>query len=539
MSVNVIGGLAGLMCLFGLVVCIIGNSSFAAAFKSEYESATYRMAAYAATNVNGNHIDLYLEGAEAEEYALMKRQLDLCCEKMHVSLIYVIKPEKSDYGRFVSIVNSVNNSVDNSNYTEWELGYQRDTTNDEYRDKYRELYENGSDYETVFRMHPKDGHSPHITTMVPVKAASGEVTAILCMQRPVSEMAKGFVPYLIFIALSVLIMVIVISILASNFLHRLVIDPVEKVSKEAVRFANEKDKGEPLGDLGKYDTLLNLGRSVESMEKDMLDYIDNLTTVTAEKEKISAELSIAAKIQEDSLPDVFPAFPDRHEFDIYAIMNPAKEVGGDFYNFFFVDEDHLVLVIADVSGKGIPGALFMMVSNTVITDRTLMGGTPAEILSFVNDNICEHNTAGMFVTVWLGILEVSTGKMVYADAGHEYPAICRKDGSFTIIKDRHSFVIGGMEGVKYKDNDLLLSEGDKLFLYTDGVPEAMNEDDEMYNVDRMVEALNEHKKESPEEILKGVQYSVSQFVGNADQFDDLTMLCLEYKGGAVQEPDQI
>ena len=529
MSMNVIGGLIGLMLLFGLIVCIIGNACLVSAFKNEYATVTYHMADSAAVFVKGDHIDKYLSGKEIDEYATTKRQLDLTSVKLNVSLIYVIKVDTSDYGRFISVFNCVNNSVDNTNYTAWKLGFQRETTNDEYREKYRALYEHQSEYETVFRMHPSDGSHPHITTLVPIENRSGNVTAILCVQRPMREMEEAFRPYFLLILVGVFLMVAVISTLATVFLKRSIIKPVEKVSKEAARFAEEKAKDEPLGDISKYEIICNLARSIDSMETDMVTYVENLTAITAEKERIGAELSIASTIQANSIPDVFPAFPERHEFDIYASMDPAKEVGGDFYNFLLIDDDHLAMVIADVSDKGVPAALFMMVTNIMICDRAQMGGSPSEILSFVNNNICEHNRADMFVTVWLGILEISTGKLTAANAGHEYPVIYRKGRRFDLFKDNHGLVLGGFPGAKYKDYEIRLKQGDKLFLYTDGLPEATNGEGEMFTVDRMIEALNEYKEGSPQEILGGVRSSVNEFVGDAPQFDDLTMLCFELK----------
>ena len=529
MSINVIGGLIALMLLFGLMVCIIGNSCLINAFKHEYSSVTYHMADAAASLVDGDHIDDYLAGNEKDEYDVTRQRLYVTTEKLNVSLIYIIKVDTSDYGSFVSVINCVNNSVDDTKYTEWEPGYRRDTTNDEYREKYQKLYEHESTYETVFRMNTTDGTHPHITTLVPIENSSGNVTALLCVQRPIREMKEAFAPYFLLIVLGVIVMVAVTCVIAVVFLKKSVIKPVEKVSKEAERFAKENAKSEPLGELSRYDVILNLARSIDSMETDMVKYIDNLTAVTAEKERIGAELSIAAQIQANSVPDVFPAFPDRHEFDIYASMDPAKEVGGDFYNFFLIDDDHLGLVMADVSGKGVPAALFMMVTNIVITNRAKMGGSPSEILSYVNDDVCAHNRADMFVTVWLGILEISTGRLTAASAGHEYPAIYRKNGSFSLLRDKHGFVIGGIAGSIYTDYELHLNKGDKLFLYTDGVPEATDGDGKMYTVNRMIGALNKYKDQSPQEILSGVHKSVGEFVGDAPQFDDLTMLCIEIK----------
>lgn len=243
-----------------------------------------------------------------------------------------------------------------------------------------------------------------------------------------------------------------------------------------------------------------------------------------------AELNTATQIQKGMVPNIFPAYPGRDEFDIYAAMFTAKEVGGDFYDFFLIDDKHLAMVIADVSGKGVPAALFMMASKILISDRTLMGGTPAEILEFVNDRICKDNQAGMFVTVWLGILDIETGKVIAANAGHEYPAIRRSGGKYELFKDKHGFVVGGMEGMRYKDYEITLNKGDSLFVYTDGVPEANNEAQEQFGSERMMNALNINADAAPQEILSIIKNEVQQFVGDADQFDDLTMLCVRYNG---------
>ena len=272
-----------------------------------------------------------------------------------------------------------------------------------------------------------------------------------------------------------------------------------------------------------------LAESFATLSHKTVEYIEQVKTVTAEKERIGTELHLAQQIQEGMLPSVFPPYPERIEFDLYASMNPAKEVGGDFYDFFLIDEDHLALVMADVSGKSVPGALFMMVSKAILKNNAMMSKSPAEILTVTNETICSNNKMEMFVTVWLGILEISTGRILASNAGHEYPVVCRKGGSFEVFKDKHGFVVGGYEGVQYKEYELDLQPGDKLFLYTDGVPEATDANNELFGTQRMLDALNSHNG-SPAEVLCGVQDSVNEFVATAEQFDDLTMLCLEYKG---------
>ena len=242
------------------------------------------------------------------------------------------------------------------------------------------------------------------------------------------------------------------------------------------------------------------------------------------------ELTLATQIQTGMLPSIFPAFPNRPEFDIHASMDPAKEVGGDFYDLFLIDEDHLAMVIADVSGKGIPAALFMMSAKILINDHALIGGTPAEILERVNRQVCLNNKAQMFVTVWLGILEISTGKLTTASAGHEYPML-NLNGRYELLKDRHGLAIGAMEEARYKNTEIQLKKGDSLFVYTDGVAEATDENEQLFGTDRTLEALNAMPAGvSQKEVLLAVRNAVDDFVKEAPQFDDLTMLGLTYFG---------
>lgn len=260
----------------------------------------------------------------------------------------------------------------------------------------------------------------------------------------------------------------------------------------------------------------------------------------AEREKkistTETELGVATRIQADMLPNEFPFLPERTEFDLYASMSPAKEVGGDFYDFFMVDDDHLALVMADVSGKGIPAALFMMSSKILIKNHTMTGSSPGAVLRAVNHQICENNHEDMFVTVWLGILDLRDGTLVSANAGHEYPVLKTPEGDFELIKSKHSFVLGGMDGIKYRESEMVLQPGAKLFLYTDGVPEAENQTEEQYGYERFLSALNRQKDGTPEELLSAVTNSVKAFVQDYIQFDDLTMLCIQYTGTRKEEP---
>ena len=280
------------------------------------------------------------------------------------------------------------------------------------------------------------------------------------------------------------------------------------------------------------DEIQVLAESFAELSHKTVEYVEQVKTATAEKERISTELHMANRIQESMLPHVFPPFPDRKEFDIYATMDPAMDVGGDFYDFFMVDSDHLCVVMADVSGKGIPAALFMMISKTILQNCAMLGQSAGAILAKTNEALCTNNQMEMFVTVWLGILEISTGKITCANAGHEYPAVFSEADTreFSLLKDKHGFVVGGMEGVRYKEYEFRMKPGDKLFVYTDGLAEATDRNGKMFGTERMIEALNAKPDATPKEVLTTVREAVDGFVGDAEQFDDLTMLCLEYRG---------
>ncbi len=251
---------------------------------------------------------------------------------------------------------------------------------------------------------------------------------------------------------------------------------------------------------------------------------------SAEKQRIASELDVATRIQASMLPCIFPAFPERDEFEVYATMNPAKEVGGDFYDFFMVDEDHLAIVMADVSGKGVPAALFMVIGKTLIKDHTTSGKDLGVVFTEVNQLLCESNSEELFITAFVGVLNLKSGELRYVNAGHEIPFICKKDDTFVPYKIRAGFVLAGMEGMKYKAGVLQLEPGDKLFQYTDGVTEATDKDNHLYGMKRLEHALAAAADKTVQEILEAVKADIDVFVGDAPQFDDITMLCLEYRG---------
>lgn len=368
--------------------------------------------------------------------------------------------------------------------------------------------------------------------------SDGVITGTACVDVSMDEIMQNRQDFLVKLCLVLSGITLGILLLILFAINKVLLVPINSLARAAASFVSDKEKGgtdklqSAISRLAIHtgDEIENLSESVKKMEIEINEYIDNLTAVTAEKERMGAELNVATQIQASMLPCIFPAFPDRKEFDIYATMEPAKEVGGDFYDFFLVDNDHIAMVMADVSGKGVPAALFMVIAKTLLKNSAQGGMPPEKVLEKVNNQLCENNDAEMFVTVWLGIMEISTGKMVCANAGHEYPAVRRADGAYELFRDKHGFVLAGMEGARYRGYELTLNPGDCIFVYTDGVPEATNASNELFGTDRMLAALNRGRGKGCQELLGTVRREIQDFVGDAPQFDDITMLSLEYRG---------
>ena len=303
-------------------------------------------------------------------------------------------------------------------------------------------------------------------------------------------------------------------------IKKLIVQNIRKINKSLSKIAN--------GDLNitvdvrDNEEFASLSNDINSTVETLKQYIEEA------KARFSKDLEIAKQIQHSSLPSVFPPYPNRKDFSIFANMYPAKEVGGDFYDFYLVDENHLAFVIADVSGKGIPGAMFMMTSKTLIKSHTESGLAVNDVFTNVNTQLCENNEAGMFVTAWMGILDLKTGMVKFANAGHNPPLIKHADGTFEYLKSKANFVLAGMDGIRYKEQEIQLEKGDKIYLYTDGVTEAHNDKNELYGEERLLKCLNSVKDKSVDDICQKIKEDVELFVGTAEQFDDITMLCVSF-----------
>lgn len=417
-------------------------------------------------------------------------------------------------------------------------------TGDYYSSDVAKRYLDGLNANEVTFFSNKTEFGYDYTGMMPIKNSKGQAISLLCVDMSMNEISKVMVSY----ALATLAMMTLIALLAvylaNKWLKNRVTDPLiklENVSKNFVESSHGAESPDQLvitdPDIHTGDELESLANTTSDMFSSMKNYMTSLISVTKEKERIGVELNVATSIQASMLPRIFPAFPGRPEFDIFATMDPAKEVGGDFYDFFMLDDHRIGLVMADVSGKGVPAALFMVISKTMIKNRAQVSDSPAEILGYVNDQLCEGNDAEMFVTVWMAILDINTGKGVAANAGHEHPVIRRKDGEYELVVYRHSPAVATMEGMRFREHEFELNPGDRLFVYTDGVPEAINEKKEFYGTDRLLDVLNADQDATIHELLVEVREDISKFAGKAEQFDDITMMAFDFRGPQPEKKD--
>ena len=385
-----------------------------------------------------------------------------------------------------------------------------------------EEYRKGSDYLYV-------GYTPLVY--------DGKVRAVICITYDWSQFQGNLRSYLRWTTLIGVVILGLTALLLLWFLHRASIKPLKKIQMGVRRYMDDKDSEAIIKEMSKI-TLKNefgvLSEDIALLAQEIDRFNEENVRLVSEQERVSTELALASSIQNSMLSK---KFPDRPEFDLYASMNPAKEVGGDFYDFFMIDDDHLALVIADVSGKGVPAALFMMISMILVRNYARSGASPSKVIEKLNNTICDNNKDMMFVTVWFGIVELSTGHVTSCNAGHEYPLIRKSNGDFEVFKDKHGFVVGGIPGKSYKEYEFDIEKGGTLFLYTDGAPEATDAATEQFGIDRMLQSLNQSPDNKPQQLIEEMHKSIDAFVGDAPQFDDLTMLCIKYNGADATEKD--
>ena len=474
----------------------------------------------AADFIDGDTIERYVTtGQKDAEYEMVMRHLEVTAEQAGIQYFYVFVPNEND----------ITYVWDAEPGDEPMLLLEQEAYSDESaKEEAKKLFEGtATEHVNYFR----DGENYVITASSVIYNSAGKPVAIAAADLSVKGIMSAARRVVFSVLLSSFGIMMVTMIIYFIFIKKKLVDPVVKLQKATGEIVDNIEKDKTLTiDIHTNDEIEMLAESFEKMETNLRQYIQQNEVITADKERIVTELELATKIQADMLPNIFPAFPERGDFDIYASMTPAKAVGGDFYDFFLTDETHLAIVIADVSGKGVPAALFMMMSRILLQNAAMSGLSPAKVLEKVNAHICSNNREEMFVTVWLGILDLETGNLIAANAGHEKPMVMQPDGEFEFYRDKNGFVIGGISGMCYNEYEMNLKKGAKLFVYTDGVVEATNAQDELFGIQNTLNALNEVRDKTPQKILMHIQQQVDLFVGDEPQFDDLTMLCMEYTG---------
>lgn len=487
-----------------------------------------------ADELDGDELEEYARTLKKDEhYEQVKSRLQQIKTRFPNCIsLYIFVPDGTDKATYVYDIYT-KEEYETRNVDEGDLGFMEDFTRDVLGYAV-ELFETGEEIKELdIDLFNKYGSLASI--YLPVYNNAGQIKGIIGIDYSILSIV-------LFVAevLGVMLVFFVVfgglfGIYELNTIQKKVIKPIDTIQEKVSEYVTSEHNGNS----EKFMISINenseneldiLGKNMNEMMHDMDEFIIQKEKDTRENQRIASELDLASKIQSSYLPNRFPAFPDRKDFDIYATMNPAKEVGGDFYDFFLIDDSHLGIVIADVSGKGIGAALFMMISKTMLNDQAMFTNSPAEVLRTVNNRLCAINEAEMFVTVWLGVLDLDTGLLRAANAGHEFPTLKKSDGDFELIKDKHGFVLAGMENSIYSEYEIQLGKGDIIFVYTDGVAEATNAEEELFGNERIVEALNKSKDEPVKNILVNMRKEIDDFVKEAPQFDDITMLGLQYFG---------
>ena len=526
-------GLIVTMCVvLGLLAAVVSYRTFSASMMEYYNQLGTNLVRTLASQLDADELDRYYETGEMDEryYEIQSFISDLVASN-DVEYLYVVRPHG------VGVTFLFDSDMETGESGEYEdggycaLGTYVDLVGG-FADNLDRLLA-GLDVEPIVQRDASYGWL--MTAMTPVLHEDGTMAGYVMADISMNDVMNTRQTFLITLVGLLAAVAAVFLVTFLFILRRMVLHPIDLLTQATGDFIQSNEEELAAGTatvnvppIRTGDEVELLADSFRKMEEDMISYIREFMKATAEKERIGAELNVATQIQADMLPRIFPAFPERQEFEVYATMNPAKEVGGDFYDFFLVDDDHLAVVIADVSGKGVPAALFMVIAKTLIKNHAQNKETPGEVFTQTNAQLCEGNDAGLFVTAWMGVLEISTGKFVYVNAGHNPPLLKRAGGQYEWLKSRPGFVLAGMEGIRYRENTLELMPGDTLYLYTDGVTEATSSAQELYGEERLQAALNEASELPVSQLLPRIKNCIDTFVGDAEQFDDITMLGLQY-----------
>ncbi|MBR0261558.1 MAG: SpoIIE family protein phosphatase [Selenomonadaceae bacterium] len=515
--------------LFTLILAIIlsynSYQRFTAIIMQAHEEDALRTAKIALTFLDADNFFICNQNTLARQKILYEWQKIV--DTQDATFIYVIEPY-NDYNNIRFGVN-VKSTASNPDYVVRPIGYAMATSNDEYKKAYKNLYDGSKEYAFVMRDNGISLVGDHITAMVPIKNSKGVVEGILCVQWQLDELDEEKILFLKHRTRTLLIYLAVILLIGGKYLNAKLLNPLTALT-QGVKEISDGNLNKKL-EIKTGDELQTLAENFNTMTDELKRQMANLTKVTAERERIATELDVATRIQMSMLPKNFSV--DKR-VDLFATMTPAKEVGGDLYDFYKTDDNHLFVTIADVSGKGVPAALFMVAAITNLRNYTSALKNPDELklaIENTNDRLCANNDGGLFVTAFSGVLDLTTGIFRYVNAGHNPPLIRRRGQNFEELPMELNFVLGGWEDWQYVQQEIQLQTGDTIFFYTDGVTEAVDSTGKLYSLERLQKFLNELDKNlSAEEILSEVRKSLENFSVNAEQSDDITMLAIKFEG---------
>ena len=471
---------------------------------------------------------------DADDFFVYTKNLSVRQDLLHVwqkiidtqgeMFIYVIEPyDEYNHIRFYLNVKNIDSVYDNV-----PLGYVKPTSSDEYKKAYRDLYEGRKEYAIVLRDNGLSTTGDHVTAIVPIKNSEGTVKGLICVQAQMSDLDDEKILFIEETIVTTLLYLMLMLFVERKYLNSKLLNPLSTLT-QGVKEISAGNLEKKL-DVHTGDELEILAEDFNIMTDELRKYMANLTRVTAEKERIATELEVASKIQLSMLPKNF--FADER-VEVFATMKAAKEVGGDLYDFYKLDENHLFITIADVSGKGVPAALFMVAAITNLRNFAASQKNPDDLKGVIektNDRLCTNNDGELFVTAFSGVLDLTTGIFRYVNAGHNPPLIRRRGKSFEELPMELNFVLGGWEEWQYVQQEIQLEAGDMIFLYTDGVTEAADSAGKLYSLERLQKFLNElGDKASVKEILSAVHESLQKFSGAAEQSDDITMLAVKFE----------
>ena len=510
-----------------LVISFVVADQYIRKEMGNYRDTAFAYTKSAAEMIDGDKIANYLETGEKDEYYNeVLSYLNTFRKNTEIQYFYVFVPDKDELV-YIWDANALKEGETKIDICE--LGDREPYWDESDKETIDKIFYDKEEYQEL-TLSNDEKYGSMASAYSVISDSNGEPVAVVGVDMYMTNLQADMRQFLNIVPFVIIGIILVAIWLFYSFVKKRIVTPINTLRNVSKNMVQNLEKNEEIDvSIKTGDEIEELFDSFKQMYSDIKEYINELGAVTAEKERIGAELDVAKHIQGSMLPCIFPAFPDRREIDIFATMEPAKEVGGDFYDFFMVDDRHLAIVMADVSGKGVPAALFMVIGKTLIKDHTTQGRDLGQVFTAVNNLLCESNSEELFITAFEGVLDLVTGEFVYVNAGHEMPFICKAGGDFEPYKIRAGFVLAGMEGMQYRAGSMQLEPGDKLFQYTDGVTEATNLNNELYGMNRLGAILNNVKHETPDKILPAVKNDIDKFVGEAEQFDDITMLCLEYK----------